>query len=98
MRKGVYKDGHERADVVKFRQEYFLPTLKAVENRMVKWELINTNEGEELQMVFSINLLMGVKPIVLLVHDESTFNANDGQSKILIKDDRIPLKKISRRM
>ena len=48
VRKGVYKDGHERADVVQYRQESFLPTLKGLENRMVRWELVDTNEGEEL--------------------------------------------------
>ncbi|RPA92227.1 hypothetical protein L873DRAFT_1847855 [Choiromyces venosus 120613-1] len=96
VRKGVYKDGHEWADVVEYRQEHFLPALKALENRMVRWELIDTNEGEELRMVLPTNLPLGVKPIVLVVHDESTFNANDGWSKIWIKDDHIPLKKKSR--
>ncbi|RPA91713.1 hypothetical protein L873DRAFT_1838619 [Choiromyces venosus 120613-1] len=47
-------------------------------------------------MVLPTNLPLGVKPIVLVVHDESTFNANDGQSKIWIKDDHILLKKKSR--
>ncbi|RPB01334.1 hypothetical protein L873DRAFT_1891334 [Choiromyces venosus 120613-1] len=96
VRKGVYKDGHEWADVIEYRQEHFLPALKALENRMVHWELIDTNEGEELRMVLPTNLPLGVKPIVLVVHDESTFNANDGWSKIWIKDDNIPLKKKSR--
>ncbi|RPA93671.1 hypothetical protein L873DRAFT_1704080, partial [Choiromyces venosus 120613-1] len=32
-------------------------------------------------------------PIVLIVHDESTFNANDGHAKIWIKDDNVPLRK-----
>jgi hypothetical protein len=96
VRKGVYKDGHERVDVVEYRQEQFLPALKELENRMVRWELIESNGGEELRMVYPTNLPVGVKPIVLIVHDESTFNANDGRSKIWIKDDHIPLKKKSR--
>jgi len=96
VRKGVYKDGHERVDVVEYRKEKFLPALKALENRMVRWELIETNDGEELQMVLPTNLPVGVKPIVLIVHDESTFNTNDGRSKIWIKDDHIPLRKKTR--
>ena len=32
----------------------------------------------------------------MIVHDESTFNANDGPSKIWIKDDHIPLRKKTR--
>ncbi|KZP16947.1 hypothetical protein FIBSPDRAFT_678054, partial [Athelia psychrophila] len=27
VRKGVYMDGHERSDVVKYRQEVFLPAI-----------------------------------------------------------------------
>jgi len=36
-----------------------------------------------------------VRPVVLIVHDESTFNAIDGRSKIWVKEDNIPLKKKS---
>ena len=31
VRKGVYMDGHEREDVVKYRQEVFLPVMKKFE-------------------------------------------------------------------
>ena len=96
VRKGVYKDGHERADVVAYRQAQFLPALQALENRMVRWELINENGDEDLRIVYPSGLAPGVKPVVLIVHDESTFNANDGRSKIWIKDDNIPLKKKTR--
>ncbi|RPA92028.1 hypothetical protein L873DRAFT_1559011, partial [Choiromyces venosus 120613-1] len=41
------------------------------------------------------NLPEGIWPVVLIVHDELTFNANDGRSKIWIKDDNVPLKKKS---
>ena len=43
-------------------------------------------------MIYPANLPPGVKPIVLLVHDESTFNANNDRSRIWIKDDHIPWK------
>ena len=33
MKKGDYIDGHEREDVVKYRQEVFLPALQQVHTR-----------------------------------------------------------------
>ena len=96
VRKGVYKDGHERADVVSYRQAQFLPALQGLEHRMVRWELVNSNGNEELQIVYPSNLPSGVSPVVLIVHDESTFNANDGRCKIWVKEDHIPLKKKTR--
>ena len=96
VRKGVYKDGHERADVVAYRQAEFLPALQALENRMVHWELINANGEEELRMVYPSDLPPGVRPVVLIVHDESTFNANDGRLKIWVKEDNLSLKKKTR--
>ena len=96
VRKGVYKDGHEREDLVQYRQQCFLPALEALKPRMVRWELVTGDNGEELRMVYPTALPSGERPIVLIVHDESTFNANDGRSKIWIKDDNIPLRKKSR--
>ena len=34
VKKGVYADGHERADVVEYREKEFLPKWKAYERRM----------------------------------------------------------------
>jgi len=97
VHKGVYKNGHERSDVVQYRQEHFLPALKALEDGIVRWELVHSEEGEALEIIlYPANLPPGIRPIVLVVHDESTFNANDGRSKIWIKDDNIPLKKKTR--
>jgi len=92
---GVYKDGHERADVA-YRQAQFLPALQGLENRIVCWELINENRNEELPIVYPSGVPPGVRPVVLIVYDESTFNANNGRSRIWIKDDNIPLKNESR--
>ncbi|RPA92461.1 hypothetical protein L873DRAFT_1861488, partial [Choiromyces venosus 120613-1] len=78
IKKSVYKDGHERTDVVKYRQEQFLPTLKVLEDHMAWWELIDI----DLHIIYSPNLPEEKWPVVLIVHDESTFNTNDGMSKI----------------
>jgi len=96
MRKGVYKDSHEPEDVIQYRQEVFLPTLRALENRIVCWELVDTPNGETLKTIYPANLSAGVRPIVPIVHDETTFNANDGCNKVWIKEDHTLLKNKSR--
>ena len=70
VRKGVYMDGHEREDVVKYRQEVFLPVMKKFEARMAKFE------GVELKRV-SPTLKDGEKEVIMYFHDECCFHAND---------------------
>ena len=36
LRKGVFKDGHERSDVVAYRNDVFLPTLAVLEPTFVR--------------------------------------------------------------
>lgn len=38
IKKGVYMDGHERADVVAYRNEKFLPAMAKFEARMIHYE------------------------------------------------------------
>ncbi|KAJ3563302.1 hypothetical protein NP233_g9023 [Leucocoprinus birnbaumii] len=45
VRKGVYMDGHEREDVVKYRQEVFLPKMLEFERRMAKYIPNPSGEG-----------------------------------------------------
>ena len=63
VRKGVYMDGHEREDVVKYRNEIFLPAMARF-------------EGSDLKQV---NLILkdGWKRMIALFHDECCFHAND---------------------
>jgi hypothetical protein len=61
--KGLYYDGHERKDVVDYRQGKFIPMLKALEPRMGKWDhdghkLLRTDQG---------------KPVNVWSLDQSTF-------------------------
>ena len=37
LKKGVYKDGHERSNVVAYRNHVFLPSLAALEPTFVRW-------------------------------------------------------------
>ena len=70
--KGVYIDGHEREDVVRYRNEVFLPQWRQHQRRFVVFE-------EDGSWKPPSGLLEGEKPLVFITHDESTFNANDGK-------------------
>ena len=72
--KGQYKDGHERADVVAYRQNIFLPAWNEIEKSTRKWDndgtIISVSESQaQGQTVTTVT--------VVWVHDESTFYAND---------------------
>jgi hypothetical protein len=63
-------DGHERDDVVRYRQEKFLPAFADLDARTRKWTAENT--GGEQHMPAP-----GERRTVVWFHDESTFYAND---------------------
>jgi hypothetical protein len=70
-RKDIYLDGHEREDVVKYRNEIFLKSWQELSSQFVSFsENGSWEEPSDLQS--------DKKPVVLVTHDESTFNANDG--------------------
>jgi hypothetical protein len=66
---GQYVDGHERKDVIDYRQKIFLPWWMSIEERTRKW---TDDQKEEM---------IGEQPanrrVVVWFHDESTFYAND---------------------
>ena len=80
VKKGVYVDGHECEDVVNYRQKEFLPQLAAFQSSIVEWDA-------ELKQVTK-ELPEGEKWKVIVTHDESTFNANDGRHQIWIEEDK----------
>ncbi|KAF9461006.1 hypothetical protein BDZ94DRAFT_1374217 [Collybia nuda] len=69
--KGQYVDGHERADVVNYHQNVFLPAWKKFEDRTRSW----TAEGIAQQDQINGH------PLVIWFHDESTFYAHDHRRK-----------------
>jgi len=73
--KGMYIDGHEREDVVNYRQNHFLPLWSILESRMTTW----TSQNQMQPPVLPDFLLK--KRIVLITHDESTFYAHDRRKK-----------------
>ena len=83
--KNVYIDGHEREDVVEYRQKNFLPTWASFERRMVLF----SEDGSWTKL---LGLKEGEKPLVLVTHDESTFNANDGKRRIWKEKGKSPFR------
>ncbi|KAF8594080.1 hypothetical protein BDV93DRAFT_535125 [Ceratobasidium sp. AG-I] len=71
--KGQYFEGHEREDVVAYRQTKYIPAWKKLESRMA----IYTPDGEVIDLLRTLPLDEGVKPVVVWFHDESTFFAHD---------------------
>jgi hypothetical protein len=66
---GQYVDGHERSDVVYYRQKVFLPTWAKLDRRTRKWTANN-------QEVVNEALASG-RTLVVWFHNESTFYANN---------------------
>ena len=71
--KGQYQDGHERADVVEYRQKTFLPAWTKFEDRMRVW----TDDTMHLKVDEDLNLRPDIRNTVVWFHDESTFYAHD---------------------
>ena len=67
--KGMYSDGHERDDVVQYRQSVFLPLMAEKLSRSASFD----QEGQEV----SGSVPSGVTEIIVHMHDESIFYAHD---------------------
>ena len=80
-KKGVYFDGHERQDVVDYREQ-FVKQLHQLDRRCIY-------DGHEPE------LLEGEKPVIQIHHDESTFYANADQSHYWADDHVAVLKQKS---
>lgn len=85
-RKGVYIDGHERDDVKAYRKQ-FLQRMCDVE------KLMTTYDGSDMTEETKPDLKNCAKEHVLVVHDESLFYSNDGDSPMWIHPKHPPLRK-----
>ncbi|KAG2158774.1 uncharacterized protein EDB93DRAFT_1064563, partial [Suillus bovinus] len=70
--KGMYIDGHERADVVEYRKG-FLSRM----NKYSKWMTTYDHNGNVLSLPTGIDLAAGIYPLVKVTQDESTFTMHD---------------------
>lgn len=69
-KRGAYVDGHEREDVVKYREEVFLPTMQKLEPFLAaQCASGGYQQGGDITEL----------PVIIFVHDESVFSANDDE-------------------
>ncbi|KAJ7599763.1 hypothetical protein C8J56DRAFT_1072391 [Mycena floridula] len=85
-KKALYYDGHERPDVVKYRQEVFIPAMDEYRKRMV--EYMPSDVMKEVEKDYG-----GQRKLVLVAHDEMTAQANDGEAKSWVLEGEHALKK-----
>ncbi|KXN90727.1 Isoleucine--tRNA ligase, cytoplasmic [Leucoagaricus sp. SymC.cos] len=88
VRKGVYMDGHEQADVVKYQQEIFLPKLAGLECQIACY--VPNPETGKLERV-EPDLAPGEKEIIPLWQDETCCQANEHASSAWLREDQQPL-------
>jgi hypothetical protein len=77
LTKGLYQDGHERQDVVDYRENKFLPLMAELKPKMVEFYL----DQDLVRAHVPDTVGPEERPIVPTYQDESTYNANDGLSE-----------------
>ncbi len=88
-KKALYYDGHERPDVVAYRQNEFLPAMAKYRKRLVEYMI-----GDVSKKIQKANdsLADGLE-LVLVSHDEMTTQANNGKKKSWVPAGEFPIKK-----
>ena len=77
-KKGVYVDGHKRADIIEYRQNDFLPKLALLQALFTNYE---EDANGVLQLIPPI-LPLREKEHVIYYHDKSCFHAKDYSTRI----------------
>jgi hypothetical protein len=72
-KKGIYVDGHEREDMIAYRQEVFLPMMAKLD--LYAWQYEEKDDGT--WKIIEPILLLGVQCHVVYYHDESCFHRHD---------------------
>ena len=85
-KKGIYVDGHERPDVAEYRQKVFIPAIRSYQPRIVEYEVGNCTKQVSKAPTDE-------RPIEILFHDESAFQAHDAQEKSWVLDSQHQLRK-----
>jgi hypothetical protein len=78
--KGLYFNGHDRPDVIQYRQEVFLPAMKEHFCQLVQYDMKDVDKE-----VLPNNFVE--RPLVLVVQDEMTAQAHDTKSKSWVFND-----------
>ena len=72
--KDVYFDGHEGSDIIAYRKSF-------VERMCGYIARMESYTGDQLEITVPPVLPDGLKKVVIITHDESTYYANDGKEK-----------------
>jgi hypothetical protein len=86
--KALYFDGHERPDVVEYRQNVFIPQMKQNCRQVVEYVVGDVGKEREKPVENYVE-----RRLVLVSHDESTTQANDGKKKSWVHKNEHVLKK-----
>ena len=84
-KKSLYYDGHERPDVVEYRQNIFLPTMERHRERLVEYTVGNVKAELKKKLV--------ERRLVIVAHDEMTVQQNDGKKRSWVLNGEHALKK-----
>jgi len=87
-RKALYYDGHEHPDVLEYWQKVFLLKMEEYQKHLVEFVMGETDKELEKAPANYVE-----QCLVLLAHDESTAQANDGKGKSWVLDGEHLLKK-----
>jgi hypothetical protein len=78
-RKALFYDGHERPNVVDYRQNVFLPQITTLAPRIVHYGMDQDGKMVEIAETPEQKAAWGdAKRLILVPHDEMTSQANDG--------------------
>lgn len=83
--KGLYIDGHERPDVVLYR-DAFLQRMAEHEKFFFRYS------GDDMSIISAPILQTGQRPRILVTHDESCFSSHDGKDTIWMDVNDRPLR------
>ena len=87
--KGVYHDGHDRADVQKYLHEGFLPRVRSYLRRTrLVHEIIDHKTGIKRWEEVPPELEEGEKEVIWINQDESLFYANDDAGGTWLEADK----------
>ncbi|KAF9441615.1 hypothetical protein P691DRAFT_799222 [Macrolepiota fuliginosa MF-IS2] len=86
---GVYMDGHEHEDVVKYRNEIFLPMMEEFECQMAHYVPNSNGELEHVEP----SLAPGEREVIAEFQDETCCHANEYASSAWLRGDQQPLRK-----
>ena len=85
-KKGLYFDGHDRPDVLAYRQNIFLPQMENYFPRLVRYKV-----GKVDEEVLPANFVD--RPVVVVAQDEMTSQAHDTVTKSWVLEDQHALRK-----